>query len=246
MSTRRVWLASSGVESWTVIGPDHRPVGVVEEFLAWLTWIERSPNTVEAYARDLRVFWTFLAARGAGVGCGHGDGAGRVRGVGAAAGRERRRAERAGGAALRAHGQPDADGVVGFYEFQARRGNRLARELVVQTRGGRGDYKPFLHGIARAAPRGRPVRLREQQRRPRTLTLEQVAAVIDAQRAACATASCSRCWRAPGCASARRSRCATRTSWRGSGGSRSSRARAIAAGRAARAARAGRFRSRAS
>ena len=36
-AVRRVWLASSGVESWTVIGPDHRPVGVVEEFLAWLT-----------------------------------------------------------------------------------------------------------------------------------------------------------------------------------------------------------------
>src|SRR5687768_15487113 len=61
---RRVWLASSGVESWTVIGPDNHPVGVVDEFLGWLTWIRRSPNTVEAYARDLRLFWTFLAARG--------------------------------------------------------------------------------------------------------------------------------------------------------------------------------------
>jgi hypothetical protein len=51
----------------------------------------------------------------------------------------------------------------------------------VQTRGGRGDYKPFLHGIAPDRPRGRPVRLPEQHRRPRTLALEQVAAIIDAQ-----------------------------------------------------------------
>ncbi len=57
--------------------------------------------------------------------------------------------------------------VVGFYEFHGRRGNSLARELVVQTRGGRGGYKPFLHGIARSRPRGRAVRLREQQRLPR-------------------------------------------------------------------------------
>jgi len=39
--------------------------------------------------------------------------------------------------------------VVSFYEFQARRGNALARDLVVRTRSGRGSYKPFLHGIAR-------------------------------------------------------------------------------------------------
>jgi integrase/recombinase XerD len=59
---RRVSMPpSSGVESWTVIGPDCAPVAVVDEFLAWLTQIERSPNTVEASARDLKAFWSFLA-----------------------------------------------------------------------------------------------------------------------------------------------------------------------------------------
>jgi hypothetical protein len=43
--------------------------------------------------------------------------------------------------------------VVGFYEFHGRRGNALARELVVRTRGGRGGYRPFLHG-SRAQRRG--------------------------------------------------------------------------------------------
>jgi integrase/recombinase XerD len=178
---RRVWLPSRGVESWMVVGPDHRPVEVVDAFLAWLTWIERSPNTVEAYARDLKVFWTFLAARGLAWD------AVTIAELGVFAAWARRPAENvvvlSEQAARRCARTVNRmlTAVVGFYEFQGRQGNRLARELVVQTRGGRGDYKPFLHGIAAARPRGRPVRLPEQRRRPRTLTLEQVATVIDAQ-----------------------------------------------------------------
>jgi integrase/recombinase XerD len=63
-TVRRVWLPSLARESFTVIGPDRRPVEIVDEYLAWLTDCERSPNTVEAYAHDLRVFWTFLAEHG--------------------------------------------------------------------------------------------------------------------------------------------------------------------------------------
>jgi hypothetical protein len=70
--------------------------------------------------------------------------------------------------------------VVGFHELQARRGSTLAKDLVVQTRTGRGAYKPFLHGIARSSPRGRAVRLPEAKALPRTPSLAQVAAVIDA------------------------------------------------------------------
>ncbi len=178
---RRVWLPSRGVESWTVVGPDRRPVAAVDAFLGWLTWIERSPNTVEAYARDLKAFWTFLAARGLAWE------AVTVAELGEFAAWARRPAENvvvlSEQAARRGARTVNRmlTAVVGFYEYQGRRGNRLARELVVHTRGGRGDDKPFLHGIAPARARGRPVRLPEQQHRPRTLTLEQVAAVIDAQ-----------------------------------------------------------------
>jgi integrase len=72
-------------------------------------------------------------------------------------------------------------GVVGFYEFQARRGSTLAQDLVVKTRSGRGGYKPFLHGIACSRPCGRAVRLPERQSLPKTLSLAQVAAVIHSQ-----------------------------------------------------------------
>jgi len=55
---------NGGGESWTLIGDDRRPVAPVEAYLAWLSRIERSPNTVRAYAQDLKEFWEFLAARG--------------------------------------------------------------------------------------------------------------------------------------------------------------------------------------
>lgn len=58
-------LAPDGVESWTVIGDDLRPVDPVERYLAWLSNVGRSPNTVRAYAHDLELFWTFLAGLGA-------------------------------------------------------------------------------------------------------------------------------------------------------------------------------------
>jgi hypothetical protein len=65
--------------------------------------------------------------------------------------------------------------------FRPGAGPTLARDLIVKTRSGRGGYKPFLHGIARSRPRGRAVRLPESRSLPGTLSLEQVAAVIDCQ-----------------------------------------------------------------
>jgi hypothetical protein len=49
----------SGVESATVVR-DGEVVACVDRFLAHLTAVERSPNTVRAYAHDLRDFFAFL------------------------------------------------------------------------------------------------------------------------------------------------------------------------------------------
>ena len=54
MLVQRVVLPGSRVESWTVLGEDDVPVEPVERYLAYLTDIERSPNTVKAYAHDLK------------------------------------------------------------------------------------------------------------------------------------------------------------------------------------------------
>jgi hypothetical protein len=43
---QRVVMPDSEVESWTLLGEDRVPVEPVERFLAFLTAIERSPNTI--------------------------------------------------------------------------------------------------------------------------------------------------------------------------------------------------------
>lgn len=175
-------MPNVGVESWTLIGPDLRPVGVVDEYLAWLTHNERSPNTVQAYAFDLKIFWEFLLDRDlvwSAIG---------VMEIGEFAAWARQPAENvvllSDDVARRSARTVNRilTAVVGFYEFHGRRGNDLAKQLAVQTRSGWGPHTPFLAGIAPTRRRGRAVRLPERQELPKTLTLEQVAAVIDAQQ----------------------------------------------------------------
>jgi len=180
MRVQQVTARMGGV-SWTVIGSDFRQVDPVERYLAWLSAIERSPNTVRAYALDLKTFWVFLEA--------HGIRWDRItlEQLGAFTAWLR---QPAGNVVVLASARPARSSstvnrmltaVFGFYEFHARNGVEVAKALVDRARLGRGSYKPFLHGIAAAKPRGRVGRLREERRVPRTLTLEQVAAVIHGQ-----------------------------------------------------------------
>lgn len=63
MLVQRVVAAATRRESRTVLGSDDAPVAPIERYLAYLTDIERSPNTVKAYAHDLKDLFTFLAGR---------------------------------------------------------------------------------------------------------------------------------------------------------------------------------------
>jgi integrase/recombinase XerD len=168
-----------------VVGDDHRPLGPVESFLAWLSHIERSPNMVRAYAMNLKTYFVFLRATGTAWD--------RVtlEQIGQFTGWLRQPAVNV---IVLANGRPARSAstvnrvltaVFGFYGFHARHGVEVAKVLMDQTRSGRGSYKPFLHGIARAKPRGRVGRLREGRRLPATLTLDQVTAIIRAQQRLC-------------------------------------------------------------
>jgi integrase/recombinase XerD len=57
---QRLRAPDSGAVSYTVLGGDGLPVDAVEVFLAHLAVVGRSPNTVAAYAHDLRDFVEWL------------------------------------------------------------------------------------------------------------------------------------------------------------------------------------------
>lgn len=172
---------AAGREAWTVLGPDLQEVVAAAEFLRYLHRIERSPNTLRAYAHDLRLFFEFLALRALVW-----DRVA-VADLGDFAGWLRRPADNVlvlpGARAARSASTTNRalSAVMAFYDFHARHGVEVAAGLIDFTRGGRGPYKPFLHGIARAQPRGREGRLRVVKELPKTLTLTQIAAILRAQ-----------------------------------------------------------------
>ncbi len=66
MKAQRVLLATSVTESWTVVDAEFVTVDSAERYLAHLTAIERSPNTVRAYAHSLALWLEFLRLRSVG------------------------------------------------------------------------------------------------------------------------------------------------------------------------------------
>src|SRR6516225_3689161 len=61
---QRVLMPVSGRESWTLLGDDGGVVEPAERYLAYLSAIERSPNTVRAFAVSLKLWFEFLAMSG--------------------------------------------------------------------------------------------------------------------------------------------------------------------------------------
>jgi len=64
MRVQRVLMPGSGAESWTVLDDEHSLVEPVERFLGYLASIERSPNTIKAYAHDLKDWFVYLGGVG--------------------------------------------------------------------------------------------------------------------------------------------------------------------------------------
>jgi integrase/recombinase XerD len=63
---QRVAMPYGDAESWTLTDGRWLVVEPAEEFLSYLHSVERSPNTVKAYAHDLRDYFEFLAQAGLG------------------------------------------------------------------------------------------------------------------------------------------------------------------------------------
>lgn len=176
-------VAPGGGTAWTVLDERFEPVQPIESYLAHLDAIERSPNTLRAYALSLRLYFDFLA--GAQVAW---DAVG-LEELGSFVSWLRRPEDEVvvpldvGSCARTASTvNRHLSAVFGLYDFHARSGVGVAGELVQWRRGGRGAYRPFLEGVGGRSRRTarRPVRLRAVRRLPDTLSLEQVAVLLAA------------------------------------------------------------------
>lgn len=187
MLVQRVLMPASPVESWTLLGDDVEPVEPVERYLAYLTDIERSPNTVKAYAHDLKDWFAFLSAHGLDWRDVRIEDVGRF-----VAWLRLPPAARLGLVAVlpsvehhctEATVNRKLSAVSAFYQHAARQGIDFGELLTTwQPAGRRGaGWKPFLHHISKSAPQARrTIRLRAPSRHPRVLTTDEVQAILDA------------------------------------------------------------------
>ncbi len=185
MLVQPVVCPGSGIRSWTVLGDDDVPVVPVDRFLAYLTDIGRSPNTVKAYAHDLKDFWEFLGFRGLDWREARLEDAGEF-----VAWLQLPPAGRSGAVAVLPPAVPEVSvptvnrklaAVSSFYTHQARNGAGPGDLLASWRTGGRGGWKPFLHHISKGKPyRGRAVTLKAPVKLPRILTVSETQAILDA------------------------------------------------------------------
>ena len=181
MIIQRVVMPVTEALSWTVLDDDGETVEAAERYLAYLAALERSPNTVRAYALSLKLWFEFLEAVGVDwAAAGVEDVARFVSWLRAPAANvivlEAGTARRSS-ATVNRH----LAGVFGFYEHHARAGVAVASDLVAWRRVSRGSYKPLLHHATKGRPiPTRSVKLAVVRRSPRTLDATEVVAVLAA------------------------------------------------------------------
>lgn len=174
----------SGSESSTVL-VDGVVVDPVDRFLAHLTAIDRSPNTVRAYAHDLRDYFEFLDRHGL-----RWDGVvledlGRfvtwLRLPEAARGGQVVALPWVGANLAAATVNRKLSALASFYEFHHRHGVGLG-ELLTRWRPGRrgGSWQPFLAHLGSRPERHRAISLRVDRRPPRELSQAEMTTLITA------------------------------------------------------------------
>lgn len=175
-------IMPSGVNSATLLNQG-TAVEPVEQFLAHLTAIERSPNTVRAYAHDLRDFFTYLHSRGLDWTLVTLEDLGKF-----VAWLRLPRSSRSKEVIL----LPWVDGSISastvnrklsalasFYEFHHRNGSAVGDLLTRWRPGGRGgSWKPFLAHLGSRPERHQVLGLKADKRVPRELSSKEITALI--------------------------------------------------------------------
>lgn len=181
MKVQRVKLPSEQV-TWTVLGDNFLSIEPVEEYLAYLRNVERSPNTVKAYAFHLKLYWEYLQSRGLDWTAINvvelADFMSWLRSptpndVLSLQEREAKRTESTINAVLTS--------VCMLYDFHEKTGKTphipLYRSQVMPGR----RYKGFLHHITKGKPtRTRLLKLKVPKRAPKTISQDQVQQLVNA------------------------------------------------------------------
>lgn len=180
MKVQRVRLADDQV-TWMVLDNDHTPVQPILAYLKYLHNLDRSPNTIRATAHRLKLFWEYLRDEHLYWEMMN------VAQLAAFIPWLRRQDPRitsiAQSLAKRTNATIDLTlgAVYGFYSYHMRLGTIPELPLYKLAIPHRGRYKPFLHGIARSKPEAtRVVSVKPEQRKPKTLTKEQVQRLLNA------------------------------------------------------------------
>jgi integrase/recombinase XerD len=186
---QRVVSPATRQDSWTVLGDDDVPVGPIERYLSYLTDIERSPNTVKAYAHDLKDYFSFLAQRELDwreV---------RLEDLGEFVAWLRRPPQMRSGSiavlpSVEAHCTESTvnrklSALAAFYQHAVRHGVDLGEllNLITWQPAGRrrGAWKPFLHHVSAGGPvPRRTTGLKAPKKLPRVLTTAEAQSILDA------------------------------------------------------------------
>lgn len=185
MRVQRVVMPHGERRSWTVVDRSWSVVEPVEAFLAYLHSVERSPNTVKAYAHDLRDWFEFCEASGVGWSSVRLEEVGRFvvwlrlppgcrDGTVAVL-------PSAGSFCAASTVNRKLAAVAAFYEFHQRRGVDLGNLLVTWLRraGGGGSWRPLLAHLGTREQRTRTVKLRAERVIPDALGRQQTETLID-------------------------------------------------------------------
>lgn len=181
MKTQRIRLPEGNQVGWIVLDDNHHPIQPIQAYIRYLENLERSPNTIHAYANHLKLYWEFLhdaKLEWEQVSLENlADFITWLRRpepkVVSMQEQESKRTERTINTILSA--------VCGFYEYQERIGAAKGIEAYrYQFQPGR-KYKPFLHHITKGKEtRSRLLKLKEPKKLPQVLTQEQVKQLIEA------------------------------------------------------------------
>lgn len=180
MRVQRVTAPGGGPESWTVVDDSFAVVAPVDDFLAYLTVIERSPGTVRSYAFDLRDYFEFLSAHGTDWRTVRLEHLGRFVGW-----LRLTPAARSATVTSLAIDEPHCSAVTinrklsavgSFYTYHHRHGVDCGELLTtIKSGGATGSWRPFLaHLGSQGNKRRRTIKLKTSQRIPRTLSPDSV------------------------------------------------------------------------